>query len=112
MATDWKIELCLYDCDGLYDDMINKDWGVFVDMPSAPSKGDVVWPDDKTQDELNYKARDCWKRNHCKDCPYLYGWKKSVNDIDTCDYIHVVSRIYDVEKKTVKIGLSNSSIDD
>ena len=109
MATDWKIELCLYDCDGLYDDMINEDGGVEVNLPSIPSKGDVIWPDNKTLNELTNRARTCWKQKHCEDCPYIYGRKESIKDIDACDYIFVMSKIYDIEKKTIKIGLGDGT---
>ena len=112
MATDWKIELCLHKCDTMYDDMVREGNGVAVELPTIPEKGDVVWPDDKAVEELDSKVRDCWKRNHCKDCPYIYGRQESVNDIGTDDYIWVVSRIFDMNTKTVKLGLSDGIEED
>lgn len=112
MTTDWKIELCLHKCDTMYDDMVREGNGVAVELPTIPEKGDVVWPDDKACEELNEKVRNCWKRNHCKDCPYSYGLRTSVKDIDTVDYIHVVSKIFNMDTKTVKLGLSNSLDED
>ena len=112
MTTDWKIELCLHDCDTMYDKMIHDNEGVPVEIPYIPTKGDVVWPDDKASNELTEKVKSCWKVNHCKTCPYIYGSKESVKDIDTCDNIFVVSRIFDMDTKTVKIGLSDGIEED
>ena len=107
MANDWKIQLCLYGCDCLYDDMVQKDYGVTVELPSVPSIGDVVWTDKDTCDRLNRKAKECWDRNHCKDCPYSWGGVDSIENIYTEEHRFVVAKIFDMTLKIVNIGLFN-----
>lgn len=102
MKKKWKFMYALDDCDKLdIDKACTGD-----DLQFLPHVGDILFPSDFGYYGLDTIAKECWRENHCKDCPYLYGKGESEDDIDVSDAKYVSSIIHEAEDKRILIFLS------
>lgn len=104
MINGWQIRLNLGACDSIFEESVAEQ-----DIPFLPHVGDAFWLSDTAEEKLDTIAKECWIKNKCKNCPYAYGWQKSVDDVSVGDYIFVESIIHKVEKKEVLITLCDGT---
>lgn len=109
---EWKVKFFLKGCDTMYGYGLDSGENTEVDMPFIPRNGDVVWLPERCDDELKMHVVKCWEEKKCEDCPFMYCGGKSVDNIDTGDYIFVEDIIYNIDTKEVLIALSDGPQED
>lgn len=103
MKDDWKICLSLFnhDCEGwIYTHTYE-----VHSLPFLPRVGDTIYPPDDFEERLTAVIKECWRKEHCEECPFCYHSKKSEDDISISDFNHVTDVIFSVDEKQINIVL-------
>ena len=101
MKKKWKFMYSLEECDSIYDKYCEGD-----DLPFLPHVGDILWTSEESGQLLDEMVKKCWRDSHCDDCPFIYGARKSEDDVSAVDAVFVSSIIHHADKSQILIHLS------
>ncbi len=93
-------------CDELYDKYVKEEKISFI-----PRIGEFIWPTALWLDRMTKTVKECWRKNRCPDCPFMWGATMDEDHIALDDLICVHTIINDIENNRVIIRLADEFYD-